>query len=77
MSIDAEELPTEPFVASKVGTTQSLYYALGVAPDTEEVYVGDALDYQQRSVVYRYSPEGELLDSFTTGVITGDFCWKR
>ena len=77
MSIDAEELPTEPFVASRVGTTCSIYYALGVAPDTEEVYVGDALDYQQRSVVYRYSPEGELLDSFTTGVITGDFCWKR
>ena len=50
---------------------------MGVAPDTEEVYVGDALDYQQRSIIYRYSSDGELLDSFTAGVIAGDFCWKK
>ncbi len=77
MAIDAAELPTEPFVKPIEGVNRSLYYALGVAPDTEEVYVGDALDYQQRSIIYRYSRDGELLDSFTTGVIAGDFCWKK
>lgn len=77
MSIDATELPAEPFIAPIAGTYRSLYYALGVDPDTEEVYVGDALDYQQRSIIYRYSSEGELLDSFTAGVIAGDFCWKK
>jgi DNA-binding beta-propeller fold protein YncE len=77
MSVDAETLPTEPFVAPMEGVNRSLYYALGVAPDTEEIYVGDALDYQQRSIVRRYSREGELIDSFTAGIITGDFCWKR
>ena len=77
MAIDAEELPAEPFIEPIVGVNRSLYYALGVAPDTEEVYVGDALDYQQRSIIYRYSAEGELLDTFTAGVIAGDFCWKR
>ncbi len=77
MAIDAAELPTEPFIEPIEGVNRSLYYALGVAPDTEEVYVGDALDYQQRSVIYRYSSEGELLNSFTAGVIAGDFCWKR
>jgi len=77
MAIDAAELPAEPFIKPIEGATLSLYYALGVAPDTEEVYVGDALDYQQRSIIYRYSSEGELLDSFTTGVIAGDFCWKK
>ena len=77
MAIDAAELPTEPFIKPIEGVNRSLYYALGVAPDTEEVYVGDALDYQQRSIIYRYSRDGELLDSFTTGVIAGDFCWKK
>ena len=77
MAIDAAELPAEPFIKPIEGATLSLYYALGVAPDTEEVYVGDALDYQQRSIIYRYSSEGELLDSFTAGVIAGDFCWKK
>ena len=77
MAVDAAELPAEPFIEPIEGVNRSLYYALGVAPDTEEVYVGDALDYQQRSVIYRYSSEGELLYSFTAGVIAGDFCWKR
>jgi DNA-binding beta-propeller fold protein YncE len=77
MPIDAAELPTEPFVAPIVSAGRCLYYALGVAPDTEEVYVGDAIDYQQRSIIYRYSADGELLDRFTAGVIAGDFCWKR
>lgn len=77
MPIDAVALPSEPFIAPVEGTDLSLYYALGVAPDTEEIYVGDALDYQQRSIIYRYSRDGKLLDSFTVGVIAGDFCWKR
>lgn len=77
MSIDATELPVEPFIKPLSGTQRCLYYALGVAPDTEDIYVGDAIDYQQRSVIYRFSREGELLDSFTAGVIAGDFCWKR
>ena len=77
MAIDAEELPSEPFIKPVVGVGRCLYYALGIAPDTEEVYVGDALDYQQRSIIYRYSVEGKLLDNFTAGVIAGDFCWKR
>ncbi len=77
MAIDAEELPSKPFIKPIVGVGRCLYYALGVAPDTEEVYVGDALDYQQRSIIYRYSAEGKLLDNFTAGIIAGDFCWKR
>ena len=77
MAIDAEVLPSEPFIKPLSGDARCLYYALGVAPDTEEIYVGDAIDYQQRSVIYRYSAEGELLDRFTAGVIAGDFCWKR
>jgi glutamine cyclotransferase len=77
MSVYATELPAEPLVKPLSGTQRCLYYALGVAPESEEIYVGDAIDYQQRSVIYRFSREGELLDSFTAGVIAGDFCWKR
>ena len=77
MGIDSAVLPSKPFVERAADVEYSLYYALGVDPETEDVYVGDAIDYQQRSIIYRYSREGELLDCFTAGVIAGDFCWKR
>ena len=41
-----------------------------------DVYVADAIDYVQNCVVLRYSAEGELLDTFTVGIIPGAFCWR-
>ncbi len=52
------------------------FYALGVDPVTEEVYVSDALDYIQSSRVYRYDKNGQLVHTFTAGVITGNFAFK-
>ena len=48
---------------------------VSIDPNTSEVYVADAIDYQQKGIVYRYSPEGELLDEFRAGIIPGAFCW--
>lgn len=73
MSVDADRLPDEPFIPGS-GT---IYYGLGVDPETSEVYVADAVDYMQSSVVMRYSPAGELIDSFRAGVAPGDFCFVR
>lgn len=72
MSVDAEQLPAKPIVESR-GT---IYYGLAVEPRTGEIYVADAIDYVQAGTVYRYSREGELLDSFKAGVIPGAFCFK-
>lgn len=72
MEVTAERVPVRPFVED-AGT---LYFGLGVDPRSSEVYLADAVDYQQPGVVYRYSPEGELLDQFRVGVIPGTFCFK-
>lgn len=72
MDIDAETLPTQPFIEG-AGTR---YYALTVDPASGEIYVADAIDYQQAGIVYRYSAAGELLDRFYAGVTPGAFCWK-
>ena len=72
MDVEAEELPTRPFLPYQ-GT---LYYGLSICPHTGDVYVADAIDYVQQGMVYRYSGDGEPIDSFYVGIIPGSFCWK-
>lgn len=54
----------------------TLYYGLTVCPRTGDVYIADAIDYVQQGMVYRYSKERKLVDSFYVGIIPGAFCWK-
>ena len=72
MDVEAERLPVRPFLEQR----EPIYYGLTVDPRSGEVYVADAIDYQQQGMIYRYSPAGELLDEFYVGVIPGAFCWK-
>lgn len=72
MDVTAERVPAKPFLPYN-GT---LYYGLTVSPRTGDVYIADAVDYVQQGKVYRYSPEGVLLDEFYVGIIPGAFCWK-
>ena len=72
MSVDDTRLPIRPFLESK-GT---IYYGLTVSPGNGDVYVADAIDYQQPGKVYRYTSDGILQDEFYVGIIPGAFCWK-
>ena len=73
MDVTAERIPEKPFLESR----DTKYYGLTVDPASDEVYVADAIDYQQQGMIYRYSPEGELIDEFFAGVTPGSFCWKQ
>lgn len=73
MDVNATALPTEAYIKSNA----SVYYGLTIAPVSNEVYVADAIDYSQNGVVYRYSPEGKLLDQFNAGINPGGFCWYK
>ena len=72
MDVAADQLPKSPFLPYN-GT---LYYGLTICPRSGDVYIADAIDYAQQGMVYRYSKERELLDSFYVGIIPGAFCWK-
>jgi hypothetical protein len=54
----------------------TIYYGLTIDPVSGDVYIADAIDYTQQGMVYRYSKDRELLDSFYVGIIPGAFCWK-
>ena len=72
MSVDAERVPVRPFLDNK-GT---IYYGLTVNPENGDVYIADAIDYQQQGKIYRYTKEGVIVDEFYVGIIPGAFCWK-
>ena len=72
MSVEADTLPAEPFLPAQ-GT---IYYGLTVSPYNGDVYIADAIDYQQQGMILRYSSNKELLDEFYVGIIPGAFCWK-
>ncbi len=73
MDVTAENLPAKPIVQN----TGTIYYGLAVDPLSGDIYVADAIDYQQPGVVYRYSSEGAEIDSFEVGITPGAFCFKR
>lgn len=72
MNIHDNRLPLVPFLPSR----NTKYYGLTVNPSNSDIYVADAIDYQQQGIIYRYSSEGIYLDEFYTGINPGAFCWK-
>lgn len=72
LCIEVAELPAETFIEPR----NYDYYSLAVDPENSVIYAGDALDYQQNGLVYRFYPDGELIDSFRVGMNPGDFCFK-
>ncbi len=72
MDINSDNLPADPVLNSN-GT---YYYGLSIDPEHGDIYVADAIDYQQSGMIYRYNSTGELVNKFYVGVNPGAFCWK-
>ncbi|MGL5888755.1 MAG: YncE family protein, partial [Bacteroidia bacterium] len=70
MNITDQQLPAQPFVAA--GNRN--FYTVAVLP-SGEVIAGDAIDYVQRSRMYRYSAAGNELQSVKAGIISGSIVW--
>jgi DNA-binding beta-propeller fold protein YncE len=58
------------------GTMLSGFYGLAVDPVSSEIYVADAIDFVQRGMVYRFTPDGWPVDTFQAGIAPGGFCFK-
>lgn len=76
MNVVESIFPETPFIESDFEGVYGGFYGLAIHPVNSEVYIADALDFQQNGIVYRYASSGKLIDSFKAGVIPGSFCFK-
>jgi YVTN family beta-propeller protein len=69
MNLTDNTLPASAFIESSGNN----FYALGIDPLKNEIYVSDAIDFVQRGKIYRYKADGSEIDNFLAGIIPGDF----
>lgn len=72
MEVDASSLPSNPWHSKPSAN----YYAMDVDPNNGEVYLSDAIDYQQAGVIYRLDSEANYLSQFKAGLIPGFFYFE-
>ncbi|MCF6172108.1 MAG: YncE family protein [Bacteroidales bacterium] len=67
MGIADPGLPTAPFIQGFA----DLPYQLAVDPQSDDIYLTDALDYMRNGFVFHFDAEGQILDTVEAGVIPG------
>jgi YVTN family beta-propeller protein len=65
MSINDLQIPINSFITK---TTEN-FYSLGINPNNGEVLVGNAIDYVQRGIIYRYSQQGNKVGTFLASTV--------
>ncbi len=73
--VEVDTLEEHSWSRILVSSTDKMFYSLTVSPLTGDIFAADAVDYSQAGVIYRYSSEGNLLSSFTAGVIPTSYAW--
>jgi YVTN family beta-propeller protein len=72
MPISSETLQVTPFV-SRSGRN---FRALGIDPNTGNIFISDASDYTSEGSIYVYKPSGSPVDTFSVGIIPTSFCFN-
>ncbi len=67
MPIDAQSLTEIPFI--EAGNRN--FFTIAIHPHQSTVMVTDAINYVQNGYVFRYRPNGILIDSLKAGIIPG------
>jgi len=67
MSISAADLPDHPLIESDA----HLFNSLAVHPETSEIFVADAIDYQQKGLLLRYRADGTFMAEYRAGIVPG------
>jgi len=73
MVTSTNALPTTPFIAA----ADRNFYGINVDPLTGNLALTDARNFIESGVVYFYTPEGVLIQEFSTGINPDDVIWVR
>jgi len=73
LSINDNSLPSSPFI----NKGQHLFYAIKTSIDNYDLWVSDAIDYNQNGFIYLYSPNGIVIDSLRAGIIPSYFLFTK
>ena len=65
LDINASEIPPDVFISP----SGSFFYNLGINPVNGDIFVTDAIDYQQRGRLLIFNNKGELLSEMLAGII--------
>jgi hypothetical protein len=72
VGINSADIPSSILTATGINI-----YSFSVDPANDDIYISDALDFVQRSRIYRYDKTGQLIHSFTAGIISGNFAFSH
>ncbi len=70
MGINDANLPSQAFIPA---APFQYFWALGIDPQTGNIYVGDPKGFSQKGTIYVYKADGTLIKQFNTGVGPGHF----
>ena len=71
--INDNQLPATPIIYKK----NRLFYSMEVYAPNSELYISDAIDYNQNGYIYRFTSNGNVIDSLRAGIIPGYFCFTK
>jgi YVTN family beta-propeller protein len=72
MKITDSELPSSAFITE----SGHFFYKLGINPVNSDIFVTDAVDYQQKGYVLYYKKDGTFVSSQIADIIPGSMCFK-
>ena len=71
VDINASALPQAPHVAYSGAT-----YGIGINPQNDEMYIGDAADFSAKGTINVYLPNGELKETLNAGHLPSRFYFR-
>jgi hypothetical protein len=72
MNISASSLPTTPLIPE----SGHYFYKIGINPVNSDIFLTDAVDYQQQGYVMYYKKDGTFVSSQKADIIPGLMCFK-